>query len=87
MLAWYRNLIALRRSVFGDGATHQHPMVDHGAGWFRMVRGPLSVIVVGAEARTLPEPAGTRAELVFGAVTVDSGVALGPHSVAVLRRP
>lgn len=87
MLAWYRNLIALRRSVFGDGATHQHPEVDHGAGWFRMVRGPLSVIVVGAEARTLPEPAGTRTELVFGAVTVDGDVALGPHSVAVLRRP
>ena len=89
MFAWYRDLIALRRE-FGDGSAHQLPEVDHGDGWFRMVRGPLSVIVVpGPEGRTVPEPAGVSTALAFGDVTVggDGVVVLGPHAVAVVRRP
>ncbi|NCD19167.1 MAG: malto-oligosyltrehalose trehalohydrolase [Actinobacteria bacterium] len=90
MLAWYRDLIALRRSAFGDGATDQHPEADHGDGWFRMTRGPLSVVVApGPEGRQVAEPAGTALELIFGDVTVsdDGVVSLPAHGVAVLRRP
>ena len=88
MLAWYRELIALRRAEFGDGAGDQTVHVDHGDGWFRMIRGPLSVIVSRGEVREVLEPPGAHLVLAFGTVTVapDGVVTLGPDGVAVLRR-
>lgn len=90
MLHWYRDLLALRRAEFGDGAAHQHVEVGYGDGWFRMVRGRLSVVLsTGAVPREVEEPGDSALVLAFGGVTVtpDGMVNLGSHSVAVLRRP
>lgn len=86
MWAWHHDLIALRREVFGDGSQQQDVVAEAGDGWFRMRRGPLTVVLVpGAEARTV-DAAGEPA-LTFGDVSRDDAGALvvGPHSVVVLR--
>ncbi|HHW84460.1 MAG TPA: malto-oligosyltrehalose trehalohydrolase [Actinomycetales bacterium] len=66
MLAWYRELLALRAEVFGDGATHQDVRCTEGAGWIRLVRGPITVVAAPFEtAVTLQlaaSPSGVPAE-------------------------
>lgn len=85
MWAWHHDLIALRREVFADGTEHQDVDAEAGDGWFRMRRGPLTVVLVpGDQAQTL-DVAGEPV-LTFGDASRDeTGLVLGAHSVVVLR--
>lgn len=82
VLAFHRDLVALRRALLTGGG---HPVrADHGPGWFRLVHGPLTV-VLAREATAVEEPRGSVAAS-FGEVRVADGmVHLGSHAVAVLR--
>ncbi|MDI9627336.1 MAG: malto-oligosyltrehalose trehalohydrolase [Acidobacteriota bacterium] len=88
MLDWYHQLIDLRADLL-DGGRRPMPAglrADHGAGWFRMVHGPITVIInPSAETVEVPE---TRACIAaaWGEARVGAdGVRLSAHSVAVLR--
>ena len=82
VLGWHRRLIRLRHELLVDGG---HPVgADHGPGWFRMVHGPLTV-VIAREACTVDEHRGTLVAE-FGSVSASDGkVRLGSDAVAVLR--
>lgn len=87
MLAWYRDLIALRRATFGDGAGQQAVRADFGEGWFRMRRGPLDVVLAPFGAAVEVAGSGGALELAFGPVEIGTDtLRLGPHAVAVVRR-
>lgn len=93
MLGWYRDLLALRAEVFGDGAAHQDVDVTEGEGWFRMDRGPLSVVIAPfADAARVSDVEGAVAmswgevSLLDGADGSGQSLELGPHSVVVLSR-
>jgi maltooligosyltrehalose trehalohydrolase len=93
MLAWYRDLIRLRRltPALNDGEPgNTRVLCDEQQLWLRMWRGNLSVTcnLSGIERR-LPAPAGARVLLASKlAVTVDDHeLVLPPNSVAVLREP
>ncbi|EPH02902.1 malto-oligosyltrehalose trehalohydrolase [Propionibacterium sp. oral taxon 192 str. F0372] len=83
MYAWYKQLIALRRAYLRGIGT---PVVtDHGHGWFRMVNGPLTVIVNPGQHPCSPAESRGRLLASWGEVTVgDQSVSMGTHSVAVL---
>ncbi|WIY83683.1 malto-oligosyltrehalose trehalohydrolase [Propionimicrobium sp. PCR01-08-3] len=83
MLAWYRRLIELRHELFPTGGGQVQ--ADFGDDWFRMVHGPVTVIICpGPRPVTLGEPRGTLAAQ-WGEVHVtDETVQLPAHSVAVL---
>lgn len=89
---WYQSLIELRGATFGDGAEDQTVTAEHGAGWFRMDRGPLTVLAALSDhAVTLPVVGEVvlrfgEAEFVTDAETSEVNMVLPPHSVAVLSR-
>ncbi|HZK05680.1 MAG TPA: malto-oligosyltrehalose trehalohydrolase [Actinomycetaceae bacterium] len=86
MLAWYRDLLALRAAVFGDGASDQLVDCDEGAGWFRMERGPVTVVVAPFDSGADVEEVEGTVALAWGEVELAGGTAkLGPHSAAVIR--
>jgi maltooligosyltrehalose trehalohydrolase len=88
---WYRGLIALRWDTFGDGAHEQVVDAEAGDGWFRLDRGPLTVVLTpGDDAASVPiggEIATSFGEvaLVTDEATGESRLDLGPNSVAILR--
>jgi maltooligosyltrehalose trehalohydrolase len=93
MLAWYRELIRLRRSTsdLNNGEPgNTRVLCDEGQSWLRMRRGNLTVScnLAGIERRLLV-PACSRVLLASKrAVTVeDRELVLPPNTVAVLREP
>ncbi|WP_028707658.1 malto-oligosyltrehalose trehalohydrolase [Propionicicella superfundia] len=88
---WYRTLIALRRETFGDGACEQVVDAEAGDGWFRMERGPLTVVLTsGPSAVSVPVGGEIvarfgRVDLVVDETTGTTELEVGPLSVAVLR--
>ena len=86
MLAWYRDLIALRREVFGDGADQQQVSAAGEENWFTMRRGPITVALAPRETGALVATEPGAVVLAWGeAEQTPLGVTLGPHSVAVIR--
>lgn len=84
MLDWHRQLIGLRRELL---VGNLGPIrTDHGDDWFRMVHGPLTVIInPGPKSVQVPQSAATTAA-VWGEVRVRADqVELPGHSVIVLR--
>nr|NLI50377.1 malto-oligosyltrehalose trehalohydrolase [Propionibacterium sp.] len=83
VLAWHRRLIALRRQHLAGGG---HPIrCDHGEGWFRMVHGPLTVLLAPHDRRVAVAEPRRRVLASFGdVVTGADGVRLGPQAVVVL---
>ena len=93
MLAWYRELIRLRKSTpdLNNGEPgNTRVLCDEEQSWLRMRRGNLTVTcnLAGIERRLLV-PAGSRVLLASKrAVTVeDHELVLPPNTVAVLREP
>jgi maltooligosyltrehalose trehalohydrolase len=92
MLAWYRDLIALRRRVpeLTDGRLDAVQVrFDEDARWLVMARGPLRVVCnLADEPRTVPLDESTgKAVLTWDEPSTsvgDDGVALGAHSVAIV---
>nr|NLD41582.1 malto-oligosyltrehalose trehalohydrolase [Actinomycetales bacterium] len=70
MLAWYRDLLALRKDVFGDGATHQSVTCTESEGWVRFERGPVTVVAAPFEQSARVPLAGSPGT---GAAATDSG--------------
>ena len=93
MLAWYRDLIALRRRVpeLTDGRLAGVDVrFDEDARWLVVARGDLRVVCnFAAEPRTVPLEAGsTKVVLAWDQGTTSAaaeGVALGAHGVAVVE--
>lgn len=95
ILAWYRHMISLRRSlgVLTDGRRDQvRTSVDEKQGWLVVSRGPVTVAVnLGAETVILPLTAAQRgpAELLAasetGVTLADGAIVLPPDSVAVIK--
>lgn len=89
---WYQTLIALRRETFGDGAGEQTVDAEAGEGWFRLDRGPLTVVLTyTATTASLPISGDIVAQYgSVGFVTDETSGAvhleLGSYAVAVLRR-
>jgi len=83
MLAWYRRLIELRHEFFPTGGGQVH--TDFGDDWFRMVHGPVTVIICPG-----PRPARVdeqRERIIAGwgeASTAEQTVRLPAHSAVVL---
>jgi maltooligosyltrehalose trehalohydrolase len=90
MLAWYRDLIALRRSTPGlrdPDLRNVSVEFDEAAGWLRMTRGAAALAFnLAAVAQTVAVPAGSRLRLTSDAgVTLDgSAMRLPPDSVAIV---
>ncbi|MDQ1294983.1 MAG: maltooligosyltrehalose trehalohydrolase [Actinomycetota bacterium] len=89
MLAWYRDLTALRRArpELRDGDLSRM-RVDTGPDWLVMHRGPFLVLVNFSErTAVLPLPGPARPVLAWGGVGLgpDSAV-LGPQDVAIVQR-
>ncbi len=84
MLAWYRRMIALRRELFPSGGGRVQ--TDFGDDWFRMVHGPLTVIICpGPRPVVVPEPR-TRIVAAWGEVDATGDTVRMPaHSVVVLE--
>jgi maltooligosyltrehalose trehalohydrolase len=93
LLAWYRSLIALRRSHPDlTTAPAGSPVVayDEDAGWLAVRRGGIVVAVnLGADARTVPVPGDGPAALLLasapGIALTGAGVALPPDTVALVE--
>lgn len=84
MLAWYHRLIALRREFLADSGAPVR--TDHRDGWFRMVNGPLTVIVNLQDSAARLAEARDTVDAAWGQVEVAEGVVeLGPHAVVVLQ--
>lgn len=83
MLSWHRQLISLRQDLLTGQSVPLRS--DHGDGWFRMVNGPVTVILTPREVSVeVPEP---RAQVMaaWGEASVADGlVRLPGHSVVVL---
>ena len=86
LLAWHRRLIALRREVLGGPADASATSVRHGADWFVMRHGPLTVALARGDAGVVvPDASGSLVAAWGDATVVADGIRLGPASVAVLR--
>ena len=93
MLAWYRDLLALRHGepALTDGRLDLVE-VARGASWVRMTRGPVHVVVSfagQAQAVPCPQAATMRVRLAWEPAQVELGVervTLGPYGVAVISR-
>lgn len=86
MLAWHRDLIALRAEVFGDGAEHQLVSAAGEDGWFVMRRGSISVAVTPRDHGACVPAQEGELLLAWGEAQQDhDGWSLGAHSVAVIR--
>lgn len=89
ILAWYKNLIALRRAHPEDFVESSVEVAcDEQAGWLTLRRGRfLTALCIGAQAARLPVP--SDAEMLLSSsdsVTLQDGLlTLPPDSVAVLR--
>lgn len=84
MLDWYRRMIRLRRQFLTSPSTPVR--TDHREGWFRMVNGPLTVIINPQDLTVrLDEPRSVVAAD-WGQVTIADGtIELGPYAVAVVQ--
>ena len=83
MLAWYRSLIRLRRDkLIGQD---QVVVCDHGEDWFRMVHGPLTVIICPGPRPVVVEETRTSLAAAWGEICLNAGrVHMPAHSVVVL---
>lgn len=88
MLAWYRDLIALRRSepALRDGDLAAVRIAHDPDGRFLLERGPISLAVNLGTAELRLDPPG-RLVLAAGARREPDALILPPLAVAVLRRP
>lgn len=89
LLAWYRELIRLRRQVpeLSDGRLEDVAVTfDEGRGWLQMVHGPLTLSVnLGPEAVVVPCPRGRlRLASEAGVEPSGEGLRLPPRSVGIL---
>jgi len=90
MLAWYRNLIQLRRAnrALNQAETgHAHVTCDPKLGWLEMGRGAIRVICnLGREARAIAAEVGTSILLSShpGAASCEGTLTIEPDSVVVL---
>jgi maltooligosyltrehalose trehalohydrolase len=90
MLAWYRDLIRLRRTTpcLNDGEPgHTRASYDEQERWVRMERGSVTVICnLGGSERSFSVPEGSRVVLASHAMSCEGeAVALPPDSIAVVR--
>ncbi len=89
VLAWYRDLIALRRREPDLQADDLRAVtVEFGETWLVTGRGRFTIAVnLGPEPAVLPVPAGASVTLAWGEVGADEpgGRSLGPDSVVVLK--
>ncbi|WP_040162303.1 malto-oligosyltrehalose trehalohydrolase [Nigerium massiliense] len=82
-LDFHRRLIELREGNLRTEASGVS--VDHGEGWFRMVNGPLTVLLAPHDDEVTVEEARAFVAAQYGDVRVADGrVTLGPRSVVVL---
>lgn len=93
MLAWYRDLLALRRSspsLADDRLTSTNVTFNEGEGWLCMQRGTIFLVCnFSDETRSLPLPSGVLEPRLASTegVSLDEGrVRLAPRSVAILER-
>lgn len=87
LLAWYRDLIALRAAtpdLMADA--FDSVSLEHGESWVAMRRGRCTTVVnIGPEAARITVPAGSAPRLTWGTVSLEAATAVvGPDSVAVL---
>ncbi len=88
LLAWYRQVIALR-------ASDRHPLrlpvrvsYDADAGWLWFVRGDLCVVVnFAAQPATIALPQGSWKLLLTSIPQASAATALAPHEARIYRRP
>jgi maltooligosyltrehalose trehalohydrolase len=98
MLAWYRQLIALRKKwpELGEADDLRQVQIEFGDTWITIQRGTFAVAVnIGPGPQTLPVPEGCIAELAWPggpsrqlasrSDPTGSGLVLGPDEVVVLR--
>lgn len=83
MLEWHRQLIALRREYLAED---KHPMqADFGDDWFRMVHGPLTVIINPGPRPVEVSDSRSRLVSAWGEVAlIDRTVRMPAQTVAVL---
>jgi maltooligosyltrehalose trehalohydrolase len=93
MLAWYRDLIRLRRGnpcLNDPRPGNTHVEFDEHEDWIQMKRGTIAVICnLGASERAFPVPSESNILLASCAALddVDGGIVLPPDTVAVLTSP
>ncbi|HET9109274.1 MAG TPA: DUF3459 domain-containing protein, partial [Ktedonobacterales bacterium] len=94
LLAWYRNLLRLRRAIpaLTDGRLHEVGVAfDEAARWFRVTHGPITLVCNLADAPQsvpLPEDAGGMVVLASqdGIEAQPGAVTLPPDAVVILQR-
>lgn len=83
LLDWHRQLIALRGDLLADGAFRMQ--ADFGDDWFRMVHGPVTVIINPGARPVQVNESRTNLVAAWGEVAVVEGsVRMPGHTVAIL---